>query len=162
MMPASIHRGRSSGGLWSIWLDGSCWWRPKLLMKGCPRCMGGEGFWKITVLRIQLLPEYLLITAEMPEQHWCLLLPVLPAHCLHMRRMAEQKRRANTLTLSISWRSAYRNFALSSRQPRSRYGLPLGALGVPEDQRTWITLPIKSSLSRWQATLAAANSGWHA
>ena len=30
-------------------------------------------------MRIQLLPEDLVITAEMPEQDWRLLLPVLPA-----------------------------------------------------------------------------------
>ena len=48
--------------------------------------MGGEGFWKDTVLRIQLLPEDLVITAEMPEQDWCLLLPVLPALAADDRR----------------------------------------------------------------------------
>ena len=41
--------------------------------------MGGEGFWKDTVLRIQLLPEDLVITAKVPEQDWCLLLPALTA-----------------------------------------------------------------------------------
>ena len=81
-----IHKGRSSGRLWRIWLDGSLWWRTKILMKGCPHCMGGEGFWKDTVLRIKLLPEDLVITAEMPKQDWCLLLPVLPALAADDRR----------------------------------------------------------------------------
>ena len=48
--------------------------------------MGGEGFWKDTVLRIQLLPEDLVITAEVPEQDWWLLLPVLPALAADDRR----------------------------------------------------------------------------
>ena len=48
--------------------------------------MGGEEFWKATVLRIQLLPEDLVIPAEMPEQDWCLLLPVLPALAADDRR----------------------------------------------------------------------------
>ena len=50
--------------------------------------MGGEGFWKDTVLRIQLLPEDLVITTEMPEEDWYLLLPVLPAD--DRREMARQ------------------------------------------------------------------------
>ena len=69
--------------------------------------MGGEGFWKDTVLRIQLLPEDLVIPAEMPEQDWCLLLPVLPALAADDRRDTVR----HDLTLSISWRSAYMNFA---------------------------------------------------
>ena len=74
-----IHRGRSSSRPWRIWLDGGRWWRTKILMKGRPRCMGGEGLWKETVMCIQLLPEDLVIIAEVPEQDWRLLLPVLPA-----------------------------------------------------------------------------------
>ena len=37
-------------------------------------------------MRIQLLPEDLEITAEMPEQDWCSLLPVLPALVADDRR----------------------------------------------------------------------------
>ena len=48
--------------------------------------MGREGFWKDTVLRIQLSPEDLVITAEMPEQDWCLLLPIQPALAADDRR----------------------------------------------------------------------------
>ena len=48
-------------------------------MRGCSRCMGGEGLRKGTVMRNQLLPDDFGISAEMPEQDRCLLLPVLPA-----------------------------------------------------------------------------------
>lgn len=41
--------------------------------------MGEEGLWKDNVMRNQLLPEDVVITAEMPEQDWHLLLPILPA-----------------------------------------------------------------------------------
>ena len=41
---------------------------------------------KDSVVRIQLLPEDLVITAEMPEQDWWLLLPVLPALAADDRR----------------------------------------------------------------------------
>lgn len=86
--------------------------------------MGGEGFWKDTVLRIQLLPEDLVITAEVPEQDWCLLLPVLPALAADDRR--ETAHRPYTVDIMAQCISEF-----CPELSAVKIGLALGALVRP-------------------------------
>ena len=75
-------------------------------------------------MRIQLLPEEFVVTAEMPKQDWCLLLPVLPALAADDRReTARQDSDAvNIMTQRIS------EFCPELSAPAVNVGLALGAL----------------------------------
>ena len=89
--------------------------------------MGAEGFWKDTVLRIQLLSEDLVFTAEMPEQDWCLLMPVLPALAADDRRETARQD-LDTVNIMAQCISKFRP-ELSALAVK--IGLALGALVRP-------------------------------
>ena len=72
--------------------------------------MVGQGSRQSTPNWIELLPEALVVTAQVAQESWSLLLPMLAAF-----RMVVEKRRANILTLSGSCLIAYLNCARMRR-----------------------------------------------